>query len=614
VWYLVGLGRRIWCLKRRNLLFAFFASTSLGLSAVTTALADSTIVVDGSMAVTQSDSGDDLATLQNIFQDANAPAEPAMDQLKQIMADVKMKRMRILQSDIYCDVDSYGNFGTNQNGVFVPGDCYPLAWHLRWALDNGLSPHAAVAAFMPPSFAQSGPAETWDAPTLDRYRVYAERLVHYIATTAFDGGAQSVVFEISNELDIADSAPENWNRTDPSVYALKPLGSWGRWLWWMKPSYQLHQWPQSQAHVYPYGDDAGLAYPYGTDIRRLDRQISPIHKIFADKINAVRSQFGSNPNYAGKTIEIAGPAFAGLSFSFNFGFPTLEEGFLDQILNSQIAGGKFNSELDRFSFHYYGSNIIYVPTESTAPFASLKLVTDKIKAKLDALGHRDIKLFISEWGPTVDEGTDINYSHKGAAWAAAFLTEAVAEKIAMGSYLIVGDGLTDPNRPSVLGQASLMHKNVAGDGSIQYYPKPVANVFKMFAKMTGKRRPVTLSTTDTNSNLGAFATSDTSSASVVVFNYNSTLVFNNNNNTLQDTPETITLRLDNLPFNDGAVTLQRYQVDANTSNLNAFLNSPNHPDPSLQMVEQTTAQVQNRQLTLPRWSLGLGVTLWQVSL
>ena len=524
------------------------ASISPGIGAVATALADATIVVDASTIVAQSDSGDDLTTLQNIFQAANAPAEPTIGQFTQIIAELKMKRMRLLQSDIYCDVDAYGNFGGDQNGAFVPGDCYPLAWHLQWALGNGLSPHVAVAAAMPPSFVQFGTAETWDGPTLDRYRVYAERLVHYIATTAFDGGAQSVIFEISNELDIADSEPLNWNRTDPSAYALKPLGPWGRWLWWMKPSCQLHQWPPLQAYVFPYGDDSGLAYPYGMDIRRLDRQISPVHKIFADKIQAVRIQLSGNPNYAGKTIEIAGPAFAGVSFLSNSGFPTLEEGFLNQILNSQVASGKFNADLNRFSFHYYGSSEIYVPTESPAPFASLKLVTDKIKAKLEALGRSDIKLFISEWGPTVDEWTDINYSHKGAAWAAAFLTEVVAQKIAMGSYLIVGGGLTDPANPSRRGQASLMHKEVSSDGSIHYYPKPVANVFKMFARMTGMRRQATVSPAGSTSNLGAFAASDASSASVVVFNYDRALVFHNDDNSLPDTPETFTVSLNNLPL------------------------------------------------------------------
>jgi len=91
---------------------------------------------------------------------------------------------------------------------------------------------------------------------------------------------------------------------------------------------------------------------------------------------------------------------------------------------------------------------------------------------------------------------------------------------------------------------------------------------------------------------------------VVVFNYNSTLVFQNNDNSLPDTPETFTVSLNNPQF-DGDVTIQRYQVDAATSNLKAFLDYADHPDPNLQMV-QTTGRVENGQLTLPQYSLGLG--------
>src|SRR5262249_49723823 len=138
-------------------------------------------------------------------------------------------------------------------------------------------------------------------------------------------------------------------------------------------------------------------------------------------------------------------------------------------------------------------------------------------------------------------------------------------------------------------------------------PKPAANVFKMFAMMTGTRRPATLSTTASSSNLGAFAASDANSASVVVFNYDS-LMFSR---PAVDTPETFSVELDNLPFN-GTVTVQRYLVDANTSNLAAFLAQPSQPDPSLQMVEQFSAELQNGKLVLPSRSLGLGVTLWRV--
>jgi hypothetical protein len=87
-------------------------------------------------------------------------------------------------------------------------------------------------------------------------------------------------------------------------------------------------------------------------------------------------------------------------------------------------------------------------------------------------------------------------------------------------------------------------------------------------------------------------------------------VFHNDDNSLPDTPETFTVSLNNLPL-DGDVTIQRYQVDATTSNLKAFLDNPEQADPNLQMV-QTTGRVENGQLTLPQCSLGLGVTLWRI--
>ena len=240
-------------------------------------------------------------------------------------------------------------------------------------------------------------------------------------------------------------------------------------------------------------------------------------------------------------------------------------------------------------------------------------MTDTIKAKLAALGHPEIKLFLSEWAPFAGSESDINYSHKGAAWVAAFLTKAVAEKIAMGSYLIVDDGLVGQATFSDPSMASLAHKDVAADGSVHYYPTPPANVFKMFANMTGTRRPATMSTTGSASNLGTFATSDANSVSIVVFNYNSTLVFQNTDGLLTETPENFVVDVNNLPFN-GEVTVRQYLVDAATSNLKAFY-SPPYPDPSLQMVVGSpfNAIVENGRLILPSYPLKLGVTFYQIS-
>jgi hypothetical protein len=134
-----------------------------------------TIVVDAAIMVAES-GGDDLATVKNIFQDANAPQDgatgDASDPRRQIMSDIGMKRIRILQGDVYCDLDDNGVFGNrpapDSSGNYppvVPGDC-DLKWQIDWALLSGLSPHVAVAYYMPQSFVQYGPAETWPAAIL----------------------------------------------------------------------------------------------------------------------------------------------------------------------------------------------------------------------------------------------------------------------------------------------------------------------------------------------------------------------------------------------------------------------------------------------------------------
>jgi hypothetical protein len=144
----------------------------------------------------------------------------------------------------------------------------------------------------------------------------------------------------------------------------------------------------------------------------------------------------------------------------------------------------------------------------------------------------------------------------------------------------------------------------------------VANVFKMFNKMTGTRNAVSVSPTGTASNLGAFATSDANSASVLVYNYSSS-VFNNDGSSMVETPEGFTINLGNLwgaQAYTGNVTIKRYLIDANTSNLYAFLKPDGtHPSPELQLVDQTTGFVSDNQLSIGSASpLGLGVVFYRI--
>lgn len=602
-------------------------SFSAILDSTTPSVASASIVVDTQVPFNEGISGnDDLGDLKRIYQSANSPTEQALDQFDKVIADTGMKRARLLQSDVYCDLDQTGNvFGYTDGEGFHAGDCYPLRWHLDWAVGRGLSPHVAVASYMPPSMVQYGAGETWASQSpavLERYRKYMRALVRYIATKAFDGGASSVIFEVSNELDIADSEPENFNYTDPSTYTIKPLGPWGNWLWWIAPDrYVLHQWPALQTHLLSGAEDRTLAYPYRQDARRLGRQLLPVQKIVSDAIDTVRGQLSGINAYRGKTLEIAGPALTGLTFlSYPLDTPpspTLEEQFLDQTFNP-LAGSyapQFNAHLNRFSFHYYGS------TDGTAGFALFGQMIDKINAKLQGLKQGnaampDVTLFVSEWGPAVDESSDVNYSHKGAAWAAAFLPEAVRKKIALGSYLVIGDG--QGAGPSQLGQASLLHKQSNGqdangqDLPADYYPKPVANLFAMYNKMSGQRRQATVSPGGSSTNLKTFATWDgaSSTANIMVYNYDPTRVFGSNVST--ETPEGISLEVANLPFSDGStVTIERYLIDANTGNLAKFYSDPTHPDPNLQriLLQRTINQ---GKLVLTGDALGLGVVLYRI--
>ena len=628
----------------------------LGLSALsavaTPARADATVVVDASRATSFCGSNcDDVSTLQDIFQDANVFADASYDAMDGIIADLKMRRVRLLQMDVYCDIDSNGQtFGYTFNGAFNSpvsttnpnlNDCFPLAWTLDWAFKNHLSPHVPVATFMPPSFVQyvegvNGGGETlktvpWptgNGTQLDRYKAYAQALVHYIVQKSVDAGAPSVVFEISNELDIADSAPVGFDPGNMSKATLLPLGPYGRFLWWIDPnSYSMLQW--SGAQTYPYSM-TGLGYPYDGDARRLDHGVSPVHQIFA---GAITNEINSNPKLQGSNpalkIILAGPALAGYYFVFpQNNVPTLEEDFLDQMLKPAQSGctsnptcdGTLNARLDGFSFHYYGNaRFPAYPGQSSVP---LETITNTVKAKLVNLGQSQVPLFLSEWGPN-SANSDMNYSEKGAAWAANFLLEALRAGVQMGSYLILDDGVagTSAGDPGsyAWGEASLLGKVIHSDNTVSYYPKPAANVFKMFAMMTGTSRPATVTPLG-SSNIGAFATSDTSSAHVVVWNYDPTVVFGPN----PEASENVAVSIGNLPFS-GAVTVQRYLVDAATSNFFAFVGNPqeNIPgdptrNPNLQMVEQYQATVSNGQLQLPQngqttTTLGTGVTYWRVT-
>lgn len=636
--------------QQRRIVLAALAATALSLSQIEIAAADATISVDAASTLPQA-GGDVLPIIKNIFQSGNAPGsvsgypDPLADQVLPLMANLGVKRARLLLVDEFCDIDAQGNFGGTSSGSFVVNECNPLDWQLDWLIKAGLSPHMAVASHMPGSFAQFGEAETWqdrrinpnddNSPKIiDHYKAYMSGLVRHIAGKMFAAGAQSAIFEVSNEIDIANDYP-TCNRSNPiPVCTLQSLGPWGRWLWWLDPnSYDVGGY--SQVYTIAQESTARFGFPYNGDVRRISHHLLPLQKIVSDAIAAVNGQ----NLYGGKTIEIAGPAMAGWNLAVRpqGALPSVEEQFIEQTFN---ASGPFHANLDRFSFHYYGSiealRIVapqYLCTTDIAdPFNLFEQMVTAYKTKLDAANKSNVPLFLSEWGPTACDSGDVNISHKGAAWTAAFLPKALAQGVTMGSFLTVEDRLVygGPTATSLTGVASLWHTHGAGS-SYTFLPKPPTNVFKMYGLMSGLRNQVTVTPTS-GSHLDAFVTSDPFSTSVMVYNFNPYLVFNNDANTRTDSPENFSISVSNIfkrAGYTGQVRVRRYQVDSDTSNLKNFLDYANAhsgstggaPDPGLQLIQDFTATAVNGELHLDSSTagsspkpLGLGVTLYRITL
>lgn len=638
---LSNLGRRAGRPHRRHLLAAL-AATALSLGQVRMAAADATISIDATSTLPQT-GGNVLPILKNIFQSGNAPGsvsgypDPVADRVLPLLADIGTKRARLLLVDEYCDIDAQGNFGGSSSGAFVAGDCFPLAWQIDWLLKANLSPHMAVASHMPKSFIRFGEPGTWgnrlidpldtNSPKIiDHYNTYARALVRYIAIRAFAGGAQTAIFEISNEIDIAADYPV----CDGSTCTPPDLGPWKRWLWWMDPTtYSFGA--TSQAYAITDEDNPQLGFPNNGDVRRLGRNLLPVQKIFASAITTVNTEFSNGNLYDGRKVEIAGPAMAGWNLIVRpqGAGPSLEEQFIDQTFNPYALpyGAKFNMPLDRFSFHYYGSvealrttTVEHACDDVTQPFALFEQMINAYRTKLNALNMQDVPLFLSEWGASSCSGGDVNYSHKGAAWVAAFLPEALAQGVTMGSFLTVEDRLVygGPAATSFLGGASLLH--TYGDASsYTFLPKPPMNVFKMYSLMSGRRNQVTVRPVGSSSHLNAFVTSDESSTSVMVYNFDPYLVFNNDANTRPETPENFSISISNL-FETvgyrGSVKIERYVVDRSHSNLAYFLKHQSdtpRPDPSLQKLPDSTATVANGKIRLAGQQLGLGVMLYRIT-
>ena len=253
------------------------------------------------------------------------------------------------------------------------------------------------------------------------------------------------------------------------------------------------------------------------------------------------------------------------------------------------------------SLHYYGD-----PSHLAQYAQSIRSTLSKYNPKAE--------IWLTEWGPS-DVGNGpmgaINGSHVGAAWVIDFLVQALKGSITGGSFLLVRDnhGADMAGANSAMSLATWNHVERGVE-----YPKAIANAFNMVNRMAGSRKSTVVNSGKPN--LYALASSDSNTASVVVSNYN--YVANWQKQTAVDATkdESVSVAFRNLPFN-GAVTVDRYVIDAKTSNLNYWVGAGNIP-PSvqvtqLQKIESFSANSNGGTVVLPIENLGQSaVSLWIV--
>ena len=264
----------------------------------------------------------------------------------------------------------------------------------------------------------------------------------------------------------------------------------------------------------------------------------------------------------------------------------------------------YNSQHVRFdmiTLHGYGTGV-----------AGLAKYAQSIRNTLNANGNSNVEIWITEWGANWAGDRvfgAINATHQGAAWAVGFLLQCLKGTLTGGSFLAIRDnaGTDVAGVNSNMYLASWLHVQ----NSIEY-PKAITNVFSMITHMTGTRKSAAVNAA--KADLNALASSDSSSASVVVANYNT--VFGDQSNADLSKSESVTVAFKDLPFN-GPVTVDRYVIDASASNLNYWVSAGKVPSSvqatQLQKVESFSATSSGGTVSLPARQLGQSaVSLWIV--
>ncbi|MBC7779363.1 MAG: Ig-like domain repeat protein [Proteobacteria bacterium] len=429
------------------------------------------------------------------------------------------------------------------NGRFVPS--FRLGF-ITWAKRYGIAPHIIVGQRQPPHL--PGAAAQWSAAQWARYQDYADKLVRHVAVEFESTGFPDVLFEVTNEVDITMTATDLWTLANPGV---------------------------------GQGDDARYQH------------MMRLYRVWARAVARVAAE---NP---GRSVRIAGPAMGGQSLFLTGTY--WHERFVRDVANE-------NLRLDVLSLHYYASPLLGF---GGVPGSSVRARGLRARAALVAAGRGNVPISITEWGPS-DVTGDRRYSfpndtHVGAAWVAAFLTEAIGGTASAGSILLIRNNFGG-NQTGEAGFPTYTHIQ----NGIEY-PTPLFNVFRMTTLLPGTRRSVT--TSSLQPNVRALVSADGVSAGAMVFNH--ALGYGGSANPIYDASvaESVTVTFENLAF-DGPVRVERHLVDAQTSNVARFIAAGQVPDAAavaLQKVEQFDAAVVQGRLVLDARVLGpSAVSLWLV--
>ena len=300
--------------------------------------------------------------------------------------------------------------------------------------------------------------------------------------------------------------------------------------------------------------------------------------VYSHWAKAVSSVSQQNP---GKKIRIAGPST---------GFWTVYYGpgplWHLQVIKKYATEG---IRLDVVSIHIYEIEV-----------NDLIKYAQSIRAALIADGNPQAEIWVTEWGASDGEDSyygAINASHQGAAWAIYFLLQALEGTVTGGSFLEVRD---NQGHDTVGVDANIYEPSWNHVENSVEYPKAIENAFSMVDRMAGTRNSVAVN--PAKPDLYGLASSTSTSASLIVANYN--YLFDNINKNYSDESkvENVTVAFKNLLFN-GPVTVDRYLIDAQTSNLyywySAGQTPPSVQSTQLQKIESISATVTGGTLSLP---------------